>query len=124
MGAFENVTDKLVLLLNKTRDSLLLDLEKEFSGIRTAMEQLEARTKGSPSGLQDGVQSARQVFESCTQVVKATFAQVGLDISHCENTEDFTDLLGKPFALLEQLAEALDNVESTAPGEVDYSELA
>ena len=33
MGAYENITDKIVLLLMKTRDTLLKDLEKEFSGL-------------------------------------------------------------------------------------------
>ena len=39
MPAFENITDKIVLLLSKTKDALLQDLEKEFSSVREALEK-------------------------------------------------------------------------------------
>ena len=77
MEAFENIAGKLVLLLEKTRDTLLKDLEKEFSGLRKAIERLDNQTKGAPSDLQDALDTTRNIFDGCEQVIKAVFAQVG-----------------------------------------------
>ena len=41
MEAFTDITNKIVLLLQKTKDSLLLDVEKEFAGVRRAVENLD-----------------------------------------------------------------------------------
>ena len=122
MGAFENITDKIVLLLQKTRDVLLSDLEKEFSSVRNAVAKLESQTGGLPSSASDALSSAQDVFNSCTQVVKAVFAQVGVDISHCEKTEEFANLLTKPLALLDTLATDIEGM--TGEGEPDYAAIA
>lgn len=122
MGAFENITDKIVLLLEKTRDTLLKDLEKEFSGLRKALEQVEDQTKGAPSDMKDALETTRNIFDSCEQVIKAVFAQVGVDISHCDNAENFMNLLSKPLALVDNLAESIEKV--AGEGEPDYGALA
>lgn len=112
MGAFENITDKIVLLLEKTRDALLLDLEKQFSSVRKSLENLESKTQGSPSDVQDAIKSTQELFDASSQVVKAVFAQVGVDISHCDETEDFVNLLGKPLSMMDSLAENLSALGS------------
>ena len=122
MGAFENITDKIVLLLEKTRDTLLKDLEKEFSGLRKALEQVEDQTKGAPSDMKDALETTQNIFDSCEQVIKAVFAQVGVDISHCDNAENFMNLLSKPLALVDNLAESIEKV--AGEGEPDYGALA
>ena len=50
--AFESITDKILQLLVKTKDALILDLEKEFSSVREAIEKAQAQSggKGTPSG--------------------------------------------------------------------------
>ena len=65
MGAFENITDKIVLLLHKTMDTLLQDLEKEFSSVRKAIDKLEKSAEGTPSGFSDGIQSAQTIYDNC-----------------------------------------------------------
>jgi len=121
MGAFENITDKIVLLLQKTMDTLLLDLEKEFSSVRKAIDQLDKSSKGTPSGFIDGVQSAQTIYDNCGQVIKAVFAQVGMDISQCDNAEKFADLVGKPLAIIDNLATNLEPL--TKEDETDYAEI-
>ena len=108
MEAFENITDKIVLLLEKTRDSILLDLEKQFSTVRQSLVQLEKKTQGSPTDVSDAIKSTQELFASSEQVVKAVFAQVGVDISHCDETEDFLSLLGKPLSIMDTLASDLE----------------
>ena len=122
--AFVNIADKIVLLLEKTRDSLLNDLQKEFSGLRKAMEQLEKDTKGSPSGFKDGTESAKQLFSSCQQVIKAVFAQVGLDISQCKSTDDFMTLIGKPLELVDCLADDIDKLTEQKGDSLDIAAIA
>ena len=121
MGAFENITDKIVLLLQKTMDTLLLDLEKEFSSVRKAIDQLDKSTNGTPSGFIDGVQSAQTIYDNCGQVIKAVFAQVGMDVSQCDNAEKFANLVGKPLAIIDNLATNLEPL--TKAGETDYGEI-
>ena len=122
MGAYENITDKIVLLLMKTRDTLLKDLENEFSGLRKALEGLENQTKGSPSDLKDALATTQNIFDGCEQVIKAVFAQVGVDISHCDNAEIFTNLLSKPLALVDSLAETIE--KTSGDGQPDIAALA
>ena len=121
MGAFENITDKIVLLLQKTMDTLLLDLEKEFSSVRKAIDKLEKSAEGTPSGFIDGVQSAQTIYDNCGQVIKAVFAQVGMDISQCDNAEKFADLVGKPLAIIDRLAGDLEPLAKAE--ETDYAEI-
>ncbi|MBP5335827.1 MAG: S1 RNA-binding domain-containing protein [Bacteroidales bacterium] len=121
MGAFENLADKMVFLLEKTRDTLLRDLEKEFSGLRKALEQLQKDTKGSPSSFEDGVKSTKQLFSSCEQVIKSVFAQVGLDISQCQSTEDFMNLLGQPLDLVDNLANNIEKLSGEGKDGPDYA---
>ena len=120
-GAFVNVADKLVLLLEKTRDTLLKDLEKEFSGLRKALEQLGKDTQGSPSSFEDGLDSTKQLFSSCEQVIKAVFAQVGMDISQCKSTGDFMNLLGRPLDLVDSLADDIETLTEQKGDSLDYS---
>lgn len=122
MGAYANIAGKIVRLLEKTRDTLLKDLEKEFSGLRKALEQVADQTKGSPSDMKDALETTRNIFDGCEQVIKAVFAQVGVDISHCDNVENFTNLLSKPLALVDTLAESIEKV--AGDGEPDYAALA
>ena len=121
MGAFENITDKIVLLLQKTMDTLLQDLEKEFSSVRKAIDKLESSAEGTPSGFSDGIRSAQAIYDNCGQVIKAVFAQVGMDISQCDNAEKFANLLGKPLALIDSLASDLEPL--TKEGETDYASI-
>ncbi|MBQ7073303.1 MAG: S1 RNA-binding domain-containing protein [Bacteroidales bacterium] len=111
----------MVFLLEKTRDTLLRDLEKEFSGLRKALEQLQKDTKGSPSSFEDGVKSTKQLFSSCEQVIKAVFAQVGLDISQCQSTEDFMNLLGQPLDLVDNLASDIEKLSGEGKDGPDYA---
>ena len=88
MEPFSNVAQKIVLLLEKTRDSLILDLEKEFAGIRKAIEQLETTANGKA----DLLANLDQGVSAGYKVVDAVFTRIGLDLSGGANTQKLTEL--------------------------------
>ena len=122
MGAFENITDKLVLLLKKTKDALLLDIEKEFSSIREAIQKADADSQGTPSSFKEALVSTETVAGDLKKVVDAVFARVGIDLTQCQNLQDFNNLLGKPLDLLEKLGDNLEGITDSS-GNVDYTQL-
>jgi hypothetical protein len=116
MEPFSNVAQKIVLLLEKTRDSLILDLEKEFAGIRKAIEQLEKTAQGK-AGLLDNLD---QGISAGYKVVDAVFTRIGLDLSGGANTQKLTELVSRCYALIGNLtgvvkpiaeADSLENVD-------------
>ena len=122
--AFESITDKILQLLKKTKDALLLDLENEFSSVREAIVKAQAQAggKGTPSGFKDAITSVDNGLSGYRTVVDAIFARVGLDLSQCSNLEDFQNLLGRPIDLLEKLGDSLDGV-CGEDNKVDYMKL-
>ena len=123
MPAFENITDKIVLLLSKTKDALLQDLEKEFSSVREALEKAAKDANSSnPSGFKDALVSIDKVGTDYKKVVDAVFARVGLDLSQCDNLDKLQTLIGRPLTLLEDLAANLDDVKKS-DGSIDYMAL-
>ena len=122
MAAFENITDKIVLLLSKTKDALLQDLEKEFSSVREALEKAAKDSSSSPSGFKDALVSIDKIGGDYKKVVDAVFARVGLDLSQCDNMDKLRTLIGRPLTLLEDLADNLDDVKKS-DGSLDYMAL-
>ena len=120
MEPFSNVAQKIVLLLEKTRDSLILDLEKEFAGIRKAIEQLENTADGK-AGL---LANLDQGVSAGYKVVDAVFTRIGLDLSGGANTQKLTELVSRSYKLIGNLTGVLKPIaEADSLENVDWSGL-
>ena len=120
MEPFSNVAQKIVLLLEKTRDSLILDLEKEFAGIRKAIEQLETTANGKA----DLLANLDQGVSAGYKVVDAVFTRIGLDLSGGANTQKLTELVSRCYALIGNLTGVLKPIaEADSLENVDWSGL-
>jgi hypothetical protein len=70
-----NFLNKILLLLDKTKDALIEDLKKEFVSVRTALDENASK---------DNVFSLSNEFSKKVNIIDAVFAKVGYDISHYE----------------------------------------
>ena len=117
--AFENISEKILLLLQKTKDALIRDIEKEFLSVREALRKAQAAGEGTPSGFKDALTGVDKTMTQYKRVVDAVFARVGIDLSQCTTLTDFENLLGRPLDLLGKLGDNLEGVTG-ADGKVDY----
>lgn len=119
---FADVANKLLLLLEKTKDSLIKDLEKQFAGVRKAAEDCEKVSISSATPFAN----IGNGLEAGYKVVDAIFAQVGFDISHCQEVNNLSKLVTDSLAVMDKLkdtiaplveAKDLKSVDYTAVGE-------
>lgn len=119
---FADIANKLLLLLEKTKDSLVKDLEKQFAGVRKAAEDCEKQSISSATPFAD----IGNGLEAGYKVVDAIFAQVGFDISHCQEVNNLSKLVTDSLAVMDKLkdtiaplveAKDLKSVDYTAVGE-------
>lgn len=117
---FADVSKKLLLLLKKTRDSLIRDLEKQFAGVRQIVEDCEKSDISAATPFAD----IGKKLDSGYKVIDATFAQIGFDISHCEKTSELGKLITDTLALMDKLKDTIAPlVEAESLKSVDYSAL-
>ena len=115
-SAFENISDKILLLLQKTKDALIRDIEKEFSSVQEAFQKAPAAGEETSQGF---LSSVNMTMAQYKRAVDAIFARVGIDLSQCQNLTDFENLLGRPLDLLDKLGDNLEGITG-ADGKVDY----
>ena len=70
-----SIPDKILLLLDKTKEALIEDLKKEFISVRTALDE-DSKT--------DEAFKLKSEFSKKVNIIDAVFAKVGYDISHYE----------------------------------------
>lgn len=117
---FADVANKLLLLLEKTKDSLIKDLEKQFAGVRKAVEECETSTISTATPFADIGNGLTAGYK----VVDAVFAQVGFDISHCDQVNDLSKLVTDSLALMDKLKNTIAPlVEANDLKSVNYSAL-
>ncbi len=115
---FADVANKLLLLLEKTKDSLIKDLEKQFAGVRKAAEDCEKQSISSATPFAD----IGKGLEAGYKVVDAIFAQVGFDISHCTETSNLGELVTNSLALMDKLKDTIAPiVNAKSVKDIDYS---
>ena len=117
---FADVSKKLLLLLEKTRDSLIRDLEKQFAGVRQIVEDCEKSDISAATPFAD----IGKKLDSGYKVIDATFAQIGFDISHCQKTSELGKLITDTLALMDKLKDTITPlVKAKDLKSVDYSAL-
>ncbi|MBO6044672.1 MAG: hypothetical protein J6P69_02320, partial [Bacteroidales bacterium] len=115
---FADVANKLLLLLEKTKDSLIKDLEKQFAGVRKAAEDCEKQSISSATPFAD----IGKGLEAGYKVVDAIFAQVGFDISHCTETSKLGELVTNSLALMDKFKDTIAPiVNAKGVKDIDYS---
>ena len=75
------VVSKILLLLNKVKEALIQDLQKEFVQVREAVANMNLESEGK---------SISDYVDGMCNIVDAVFARVGYDISHYENLDELT----------------------------------
>ena len=92
------VVSKILLLLNKVKEALIQDLQKEFVRVREAVANmnLEAEDK-----------SISEYVDGMCNIVDSVFARVGYDISHYENLDDLKEIVLRLIAEAEGLSNDL-----------------
>ncbi len=89
------ILSKVLLVLSKTKEALLQDLEQEFVSIRKQSEDPE---------------NEEPDFETVTIFIEAIFARIGFDICHHDETKELKDLLKGLFKLTEKLGTLFNKV--------------
>ena len=106
MEAFTDITNKIVLLLKKTKDSLLLDVEKEFAGVRRAIENLDTSYDDKVSLMTN----LDQGLDAGYKVIDAVFGRIGFDISHCNEVNELSGLISKTLKLTDSLVDSFSDL--------------
>lgn len=88
MAENNNILSKVGLLLEKTRDALIADLQQEFIGVRCAALKFEKE----------------QSVANFIPVIDAVFARVGYDISHYEELSEVRSLVEKLLGVTDKIA--------------------
>ena len=73
------VVSKILLLLNKVKEALIQDLQKEFVQVREAVANFNQDSKDK---------SISDYVDGMCNIVDTVFARVGYDISHYENLDE------------------------------------
>lgn len=103
------VLEKVAVLLEKTRDALIRDLQQEFVGVRRAIDAFEKD----------------QSVKNFVPIIDAVFAKVGYDISHYEELSEVRDVVGKLLDVTDQIAKVVEEGSRiSADGEVEVGEIA
>ena len=104
-----NVLNKVGLLLEKTRDALIADLQQQFIGIRTATLKYEKDQNAS----------------NFIPIIDAVFARVGYDISHYEELNEVRTVVEKLLGVTDEIAAVVKKGSKMGDdGEVSVDEIA
>lgn len=104
-----NVLQKVGLLLEKTKDALIADLQQEFIGVRTAAQKFEQE----------------QSVANFVPIIDAVFAKVGYDISHYEELNEVRTVVEKLLAVTDKIADTVtDASEINDDGKIEADEIA
>ena len=108
-----NFLNKILLLLDKTKDTLIEDLKKEFISVRTALDE-NAKT--------DEAFKLKSEFSKKVNIIDAVFAKVGYDISHYEQ---LGNLKQQVLSMLDTVDNLTDDVQQlTTKNDIGVSEVA
>ena len=92
------VVSKILLLLNKVKEALIQDLQKEFVQVREAVANMNLESEGK---------SISDYVDGMCNIVDAVFARVGYDISHYENLDELKEIVLRLIAEAEGLSSDL-----------------
>lgn len=108
-GNSNNVLQKVGLLLERTKDALIADLQQEFIGVRTAALKYEKE----PS------------VANFVPIIDAVFAKVGYDISHYEELNEVRTVVEKLLVVTDKIADTVkDASKINDDGKIEADELA
>ena len=113
--------NKILLLLNKTRDALIEDLKKEFVSVRTAWDDAlvaDAYDKNNFSFTDD--------YNKKVKIIDAVFAKMGYDISHYESLSNLKNLMDSLLRTVDGLTSDTQNLlnDHQNDGNLDGDEVA
>lgn len=92
------VVSKILLLLNKVKEALIQDLQKEFVQVREAVANMNLESEDK---------SISDYVDGMCNIVDAVFARVGYDISHYENLDELKEIVLRLIAEAEGLSSDL-----------------
>ena len=104
-----NVLQKVGLLLERTKDALIADLQQEFIGVRNAALKYEKE----------------QSVANFVPIIDAVFAKVGYDISHYEELNEVRTVVEKLLAVTDKIADTVkDASKINDDGKIEADEIA
>ena len=104
-----NVLQKVGLLLERTKDALIADLQQEFIGVRTAAQKFEQE----------------QSAANFVPIIDAVFAKVGYDISHYEELNEVRTVVEKLLAVTDKIADTVKDASKISDdGKIEADEIA
>lgn len=108
--------DKILLLLDKTKDALIEDLKKEFISVRTALDE-NAKTEEAFK--------LKSEFSKKVNIIDAVFAKVGYDISHYEQLGNLKTQVLSLLDTIDNLTEDVKELSNsyTSDGKLDGQEV-
>lgn len=108
-GNSNNVLQKVGLLLERTKDALIADLQQEFIGVRTAALKYEKESS----------------VANFVPIIDAVFAKVGYDISHYEELNEVRTVVEKLLVVTDKIADTVkDASKINDDGKIEADELA
>lgn len=117
MNASPNISQKILLLLQKTKEALLLDLENEFVSLRKAIAERERYSdKKTTEGLFKELEKAKDLQ---LKIIHATFTRVGVDVSSLEtnNLSNLSKAISNVLTEIDRLVEDLKDLSKVNPSE-------
>lgn len=104
-----NVLQKVGLLLERTKDALIADLQQEFIGVRNAALKYEKE----------------QSVANFVPIIDAVFAKVGYDISHYEELNEVRTVVEKLLAVTDKIADTVKDASKISDdGKIEADEIA
>lgn len=104
-----NVLQKVGLLLERTKDALIADLQQEFIGVRNAALKYEKE----------------QSVANFVPIIDAVFAKVGYDISHYEELNEVRTVVERLLTVTDKIADTVkDASKINDDGKIEADEIA
>lgn len=112
--------NKILLLLEKTRDALIEDLKKEFVSVRMAWDENPNAEEAFMLG------NLEHQYSTKVNIIDAVFAKVGYDISHYESLSNLKNLMDSLLRTVDGLTSDTQNLlnDHQNDGNLDGDEVA
>ena len=115
---------KIGSLLEKTRDALLADLEKELVCVRMAISDFEAKHQEQEQGDKkkwfENVSTASELITLQTNIINGIFARLGFEVANKDGLKEIGTLVSNMLAAVDTLVSACQKAtESSATKDLD-----
>ena len=112
---------KIGSLLEKTRDALLADLEKELVCVRMAISDFEAKHQEQEQGDKkkwfENVSTASELITLQTNIINGIFARLGFEVANKDGLKEIGTLVSNMLAAVDTLVSACQKATESSANE-------